>query len=55
MDKNREFLIPDLCQKGTYSIHNMRAVNTDALSHHNKSPEKCIKTSEKLNKTNYME
>ena len=33
----------------------MRVVNTRALSHRNKSPEKCLQTEEKYKKNNYLE
>ena len=35
-------LIRDLWQNGTYNVHDMRVVNTDARSHLAQKPEKCL-------------
>ena len=35
-------LIRDLWKNGTDSAHNMRVVNTDAKSHMEKEPDKCL-------------
>ena len=37
-----DFLIRHLWYIGMETIHDICVVNTDALSHHKKSPEKCI-------------
>ena len=37
-EQKGDLLICDLWKIGTDSIHDVRAVNTDTLSYHNKSP-----------------
>ena len=54
-DQKGYLLIRDLWQRGTNSIRNMHVVNNDALSHQNKSLEKCLQTSEKEEERNYLE
>ena len=39
-EKNGDLLIRDLWQQGTDSVNEMRVVNTDALYHVRKTPEK---------------
>ena len=41
-EQKGDLLIRDLWQQGTDSVHNMRVVNTDALTHRTKEPEKCL-------------
>ena len=41
-EQKGDLLIRDLWQNGTNSVHNMRAVNTDAKTHVMKPPEKCL-------------
>ena len=36
-------LIQDLWYKGTYIIHDIRVVNTDASSYLQRYPDKCLK------------
>ena len=36
------------------SIHDMRVVNTDAVSYQSKTPEKCLETAECKKKKNYL-
>ena len=48
-------LIHSLYQRGTDSIHEMSVMNTDALSHHNKSLEKCLLIVENGKKRKYLE
>ena len=47
-------LVRDLYQRGLDSIDNMRVLNSDKLSHQNKSPEKCLLISENENQR-YLE
>ena len=47
--------IRNLCQIGMDSIHDMRVMNTDALSHQNKSSQKRLHTVDKDNKKNYLQ
>ena len=42
-EKKGDFLIRDLWQNGTYSVHDMRSVNTDSQSHRTKDPYRCLK------------
>ena len=46
-EKKGDLLIRDLYQQGTDSVHDMRVVNTDALSYLKKAPEKCLHEAEK--------
>ena len=48
-------LIWDLWQQGTDSVHDMRVVNTDALTYQMKEPEKCLHKEEKGKKKMYLE
>ena len=45
-EKKVDFLIRDLWQQGTNSVHNMRVVNTDAPTYQKKEPEKCLHEAE---------
>ena len=45
-DQKGDLLIHNLWKIGTNIIHGMHVLNTDALSYHNKSPEKCLLTGE---------
>ena len=47
-------LICDLWQLGTNSFHDMRVVNTDALTSQSKASEKCLHEAEKENKKMYL-
>ena len=47
LEQKVDMLICNLCQIRTDSIHDMRVLNTDSLSHWNKSPEKFLQTEEK--------
>ena len=46
-EQKGDVLIRDLWQQGTDSVHNMRVMNTDALSYVKKTPEKCLHKAEK--------
>ena len=48
-------LIQDLWQQGTDSVHDMRVVNTDALSYVSQSPDKCHQEDERGEKKMYLE
>ena len=48
-------LIRDLWKNGTDSVHNIRVVNTDAKSHSEKTPEKCLHEVERENNKMYLE
>ena len=48
-------LIRDLCQQETDSVHNMRVINTDALTYRTKDPEKCLHKAEQGVKKMYLE
>ena len=48
-------LIRYLWQQGTDSVHNLRVVNTDALSYLKKAPEKCLHEAEKVKKKMHLE
>ena len=50
-----DLLIRDLWQQGTGSVHDMRVVNTDALSYVCRSPEKCHHGAERGKKKKYLE
>ena len=54
-DQNWDVLICDLWKRGMDSIHDMRVVSTDYLSHRNKSPDKCLHTSEKDKNKKYVD
>ena len=45
-EQKGDLIIQDLCQQGTYSVHDMHVVNTDALTHWTKDPEKCLQEAE---------
>ena len=49
-----DLLIRDLWTQGTDSIHDMRVVNTDAVSHQSKNPKKFLETAESDKKKNYL-
>ena len=56
-DKGEEkeyILIQELWTHGTDSIHNMRVVNTDAISYQSQPPEKCLETAENEKKKKYL-
>ena len=55
MEQKVDLLIRDLWQQGTYSVHDMRVVNTDALSYVHRSPEKCLHEAERGKKKMYLE
>ena len=46
-------MIRDLWTQATDSIHDIHVVNTDAVSYRSKTPDKCLKTSERENKNKY--
>ena len=48
-------MIRDVCQNGTYSVHDIHAVDTDDKSHLAKTPEKCLQEAEKAKKKMYLE
>ena len=54
-EKKWDMIICNLCQQGTDSIHDMRVVNTDALTYQGQPTEKCLQTTEKYNKRKYLE
>ena len=54
-DQKGDLLIPDLCQQGTNSVHDMRVVNTDALTYQSKAPEKFLYEAKKGKKKMYLE
>ena len=39
-------MIQDICTQGTDSIHDMRVVNTDAVSYQSKTTKNCLETTE---------
>ena len=49
-EQRGDLLIRELRQNGTDSVHSMRVVNTDAKSHSEKTPEKCLHDTEWANK-----
>ena len=55
IDQKGDLLIRDLWKYGTDSVHDMRVVNTDALSYLKKAPEKCLHEAEKGKKKMYLE
>ena len=54
-EQKGDLLIRDLWQQGTDSVHDMRVVNTDALTHRKKDPEKCLHEAERGKKKMYLE
>ena len=48
-------LIRDLCQKGTDSVHDMRAINTESKYHLDKKPWKCLQEADRARKKMYLE
>ena len=54
-EQKGELLIWDLWKQGTNSVHDMRVVNTDALTYQLKEPEKCLHEAEKGKKKMYLE
>ena len=54
-EQKEDLLIHQIYQISMGSIHYMRVVNTDALSHQNKSPYKCLLMVDKKKKRNYLE
>ena len=54
-EQKGDLLICDLWQNGTDSVHEMHVVNTDAKSHSEKTPEKCLQEVERAKKKIYME
>ena len=50
MEQKGDLLICDLWQNGTNSVHEMRVVNTDDISHLAKIPEKSRQEVERSNK-----
>ena len=50
-----DLLICDLWQQGTDSVHNMRVVNTDALTYMTKDPERFMHKAERKKKQKYLE
>ena len=53
-EEKGDLLIRDLCTQGTDSIHDMRVVNTDAVSYQYQTPEKFLETAESKKKNNYL-
>ena len=54
LEQKGNLRIRDFWQRWTESIHNMRVVNTGALSYQNKSKEKCLQKAENDKKKKYM-
>ena len=54
-DQKGDHIIRDLWQQGTNSVHDMRVMNTDALSYLKKAPDKCLHEAEKGKKNMYLE
>ena len=54
-EQKGNLLIWDLWQQGTDSVHNMCVVNTYALTHRTKDPEKCLHETERGKKKMYLE
>ena len=48
-------MICDLWQQGTDSAHDMRVVNTDALTNRKKDPERCLHNVKRVGKWMYLE
>ena len=55
MEQKGDLLIRDLWKQGTESVHNIRVVNTDALSYLKKAPDKCLHEAEKGKKKMSLE
>ena len=53
-EEKENLLIRGLWTQGTDSIHNMRVVNTDAVSYQYKTPEKCLETADHEKKRKYL-
>ena len=54
-DNKGDMLICNLWQRGIDSIHDIRAVNTDALHHHNKLTENYPLTAKNEKRRKYLE
>ena len=54
-EQKGDLIIRDLWQQGTDSVHDVCVVNTDALTHRKKYPEKCIHEAEWGEKKMYLE
>ena len=54
MEQKGDLLFRDLWQQGTYSVHDMRVGNTDALSYVRKTPEKCLNKAKREKKKMYL-
>ena len=54
-EQKGDLLIRGLWQQGTGSVHDMRVVNTDALMHRKKDPEKYLHKAERGEKKMYLE
>ena len=53
-DEKGDLLIRYLWTQGTDSTHDMRVVNTDAVSYQSKIPENCLETANRENKRKYL-
>ena len=53
-EEKEDLLIWDLWAQGTESIHDIRVVNTDAVSYQSKTQEKCLETTERQKKSKYL-
>ena len=54
-EQKGNLLIRDRWKQGTNSVHDMRSVNTDALTYQLKEPEKCLHEAEKVKKKMYLQ
>ena len=54
-EQKGDIIIRYLWQQGTDSVHDMRVVNTDALSYVCRSPEKCLHEAERGKKKIYLQ
>ena len=54
-EQKDDLLIRDLWKQGKDSVHDMRVVNTDTLTHRTKDPEKCPHEAERGKKKMYLE
>ena len=54
-EQKGDLLIRDLWNNWTYSVHDMRVVNTDAKTHSVKTPEKCLQGVGRGKKRVYLE
>ena len=54
-EQKGDFLICDLWQNGTDSVHDIHVVNTDAMIHSVKTPEKCLQEAERGKNRMYLE